>query len=109
MRSVRALLLVAAPLLLGACDSLGRLTSDAPPRIIEVQSANAADVSVYLRRGNYEYPIGVVPANSKATLLVPARLVPANGTVQLIGDPKGAGRAFAMNPFRLEADQYVKW
>jgi hypothetical protein len=110
MRPARALLLAAAPLLLSGCASLGRLVPpDSSPRIIEVQNAHESEVAVYLRRGNYEHPLGVVPANGRATLLVPRHLVRSNGTMQLIGDPKGVGASFEMRPFRLDGRQYAKW
>jgi hypothetical protein len=110
MRPVRALLLAAAPLLLSACATVGRFTpADRAPRIIEVQNAHESDVAVYLRRGNYEHPLGVVPANGRSTLLVPRHLVRSNGTMQLIGDPKGVGASFEMRPFRLDGAQYAKW
>jgi hypothetical protein len=110
MRPVRVLMLAAAPFLLSACASLGRFTAaDRAPRIIEVQNAHESDVAVYLRRGNYEHPLGVVPANGRATLLVPRHLVRTSGTMQLIGDPKGIGSSFEMRPFRLESQQYAKW
>jgi hypothetical protein len=110
MRPVRVLVLAAAPLLLAACAPLGRFTSaDRAPRIIEVQNAHESDVAVYLRRGNYEHPLGVVAANGRATLLVPRHLVRSDGTMQLIGDPKGVGASFEMRPFRLDDQQYAKW
>ena len=110
MRPVRVLLLAAAPLLLAACAPLARFAPvDRAPRIIEVQNAHESDVAVYLRRGNYEHPLGVVPANGRSTLLVPRHLVRSNGTMQLIGDPKGVGASFEMRPFRLDGEQYAKW
>jgi hypothetical protein len=110
MRPVRVLLLAAAPVVLSACASLARIApADRAPRLIEVQNAHESEVAVYLRRGNYEHPLGVVAPNSRATLLVPRHLVKSNGTLQLIGDPKGVGASFEMRPFRLEGDQYAKW
>ena len=110
MRPARVLLLAAAPLLLSACATLGRLApADASPRIVEVQNAHDADVAVYIRRGNYEHPLGTVEANGRATLLVPRHLLRSNGTMQLIGDPKGVGQSFEMRAFRLENEQYAKW
>ena len=108
MRPIRALLLVAAPLLLTACATFSRTSSDDSPRIVEVQNAHETDVAVYLRRGNYEHPLGVVRAGAKTTLLIPRHLIRANGTMQLIGDPK-VGLPFEMRPFRLVGEQYAKW
>lgn len=108
MRPVRALLLAAAPFVLTACAALNRSSMDTPPRIIEVRNAHESDVAVYLRRGNYEHPLGVVPALGRMTLVIPRHLVRTNGTMQLIGDPK-VGLPFEMRPFRLVGDQFAKW
>ena len=108
MRPVRALMLVAAPLVLTACATLNRSAESSSARIVEVQNAHDSDVAVYLRRGNYEHPLGVVPANGRVTLVIPRHLMRANGTLQLIGDPK-VGLPFEMRPFRLIDDQYAKW
>ena len=110
MRPVRALMLVAAPLLLSACASFGRATASMePPRIVEVQNALEAEVAVYLRRGNYEHPLGVVPASGRATLVIPSSLIPASGQVRLLGDPRGVGRAFEMQPIRLTGTRFATW
>ena len=109
MRPVRALLLAAAPLVLTACAAFGNRSADtAAPRIIEVQNLHESDVAVYLRRGSYEHPLGIVPALGKTTFVVPRHLVRTNGTLQLIGDPK-MGLPFEMRPFRLVGEQFAKW
>lgn len=108
MRPIRALMLVAAPLVLTDCAALNRISPNAAPRIVEVRNAHDSDVAVYLRRGNYEHPLGVVPAKGKTTLVIARHLVRANGTMQLIGDPK-EGLPFEMRPFRLVGEQYAKW
>src|SRR5687768_2728766 len=69
MRPIRALMLVAAPLVLTACAAFNRTSASAPPRIVEVQNAHDSDVAVYLRRGNYEHPLGIVRANGRTTLV----------------------------------------
>jgi hypothetical protein len=108
MRPIRALMLVAAPLVLTACAALNRTSASAAPRIVEVYNAHESDVSVYLRRGNYEHPLGIVPAKGKTTLVIARHLVRPNGSMQLIGDPK-EGLPFEMRPFRLIGEQYAKW
>ena len=108
MRPFRALMLVAAPFVLTACAALNRTSSNEAPRIVEVQNAHESDVAVFLRRGHHEYPLGVVPARSTTTIVIARHLVRANGTMQLIGDPK-EGVPFVMRPFRLVGGQYAKW
>jgi hypothetical protein len=108
MRPIRALMLVAAPLVLTACAAFNRTSASAPPRIVEVQNAHDSDVAVYLRRGNYEHPLGIVRANGRTTLVIARHLLRPNGSMQLIGDPK-VGLPFEMRPFRLVGEQYAKW
>jgi hypothetical protein len=76
---------------------------------VEVESHNTSDIVVYLMNGGQSQRLGMVPAVSTATFVVPYRQLATGGKVRLRAYQVGGRGSFTSEDVLLQPGQGVRW
>jgi hypothetical protein len=76
---------------------------------VEVESHNTSDIVVYLMNGSQSQRLGMVPAVSTGSFVLPYRQLATGGRVRLKAYPIGGRGSFTSEDVLLQPGQGVKW
>lgn len=87
---IRVVLLLLAPLLLGACGAVRSMRGDSEDASVRVQNQAFNDMTIYVVAGSQEIRLGTATGNSTTTLRIPSTVVGIGRELSFRADPIGS-------------------
>lgn len=79
------------------------------PSVLRVTNHNWLDVTVYVQHDGARSRVGLVTAASTRTFVLPRRLIGADGSIFLVGEPVGTLASVASDVLHVLPGQPIEW